>query len=961
MHESPHTTPFDLYVAFLAQAVILCGRGEGDESRRSPLSQSQEPVAGSLFRLNTCGYANTSLCATNPDRSAMKTVLLLLATLWALPATAQTGPDTCSPGFAQADLDISGVRARLFNSGNLFWKGDPAIYEVPKNGGASAIFTAGIWLGGTLGGDLRVAAARYGDYEFYPGPLADAAAPPADCSFFDRIYTVSIVDVETYEDTGTASDDLRDWPVEIGAPVIDGDGISGNYDLAGGDRPDIRGSQTAFWVMHDAGPHPETGSEPLGVEVQVLAWSIVSESLALHQATFYEYRIANRNDQAIEDLVFTFFSDLELGNYFDDYIGSDPGRNMVFVYNGDNEDETQDVTGYGNNPPALGVRLLGATAGSVVYYNNSQDPSTGDPQNAAEYRNYMTGNWKDGEPFTYGGQGRGGAEPSPFVYPSEPGTYWSELCLDPDCTEENIPGDRRGLISTVPERLEAGESKTYTLALAYGRGADHLASVGVMKAASDEIQAAFDAGTLSNAVPVPVIVLDAPGLVSPAEGSFFNTVPPVLEWTAQPQAESYFVEIGLDPGLSDAVELRVWSASAVQAPELGPQETTSTLYWRVRAERSGVQGPASETRSYEFYNLYNDQEPGFLYDGAGIVEVASPGVEDVCAGAPADPGCALGLGGNTVFADPNSTGSYSVLPRTSLSLSEIERSMGLVQPEDYEMRFTQACANDSTPCYGVYATNFAGDGTITRVPFEAWQIGPNTTDDPGDDVRMIPIVRRQGDASLSDWTDAFPGVHSVAALPITDTFYLLMPDREEGYAAFAAQAEAFGGAGATWDPDADGDDQDDINCSFGGYYIDFCWRDRGPRSYPVGNAVLADLNGDGLTPPVGTVIRFRTTYGNQQVATEDAPSSETASALGVPYPNPVSGRITVPFALAEAGRVRLTIVDVLGREVAVAVDGMRPARADAATVDASRFAPGLYLVVLETEAGREARRFTVVR
>ena len=125
--------------------------------------------------------------------------------------------------------------------------------------------------------------------------------------------------------------------------------------------------------------------------------------------------------------------------------------------------------------------------------------------------------------------------------------------------------------------------------------------------------------------------------------------------------------------------------------------------------------------------------------------------------------------------------------------------------------------------------------------------------------------------------------------------------------------------------------------------------------------MIADLAGDGQTPSAGTVIRFRTAYGNLQVAAEETQLDSSALALGAPYPNPVSGRLTVPFSLDAAGRVRLAIYDVLGRETAVLASGLYPGQAHQATLDASRFAPGLYLVVLETEQGRETRRFTVVR
>ena len=93
-------------------------------------------------------------------------LLLLLALLPGLPRKAQAQVGTCTPALGEAYLDINNVRARILNNGNLFWRGHPSVYEVPQGGGANAIFTSGIWIGGLVGGELRVAAARYRNYQF---------------------------------------------------------------------------------------------------------------------------------------------------------------------------------------------------------------------------------------------------------------------------------------------------------------------------------------------------------------------------------------------------------------------------------------------------------------------------------------------------------------------------------------------------------------------------------------------------------------------------------------------------------------------------------------------------------------------------------------------------------------------------------------------------------------------------
>ncbi|MEM1295238.1 MAG: hypothetical protein AAGH89_07725, partial [Verrucomicrobiota bacterium] len=122
----------------------------------------------------------------------------------ASPLSAQQFGD-CVPGTASATLDVNEVDADLFINGNLFFNGSTAQYEVPRGRGVQAIFAQGLWVAGEVNNELRVAAATYDGYEFWPGPLEDGAVPPSDCADFDRIWVVSNEDVETFESTGVAT------------------------------------------------------------------------------------------------------------------------------------------------------------------------------------------------------------------------------------------------------------------------------------------------------------------------------------------------------------------------------------------------------------------------------------------------------------------------------------------------------------------------------------------------------------------------------------------------------------------------------------------------------------------------------------------------------------------------------------------------------------------------------------
>lgn len=65
------------------------------------------------------------------------------------------------------------------------------------------------------------------------------------------------------------------------------------------------------------------------------------------------------------------------------------------------------------------------------------------------------------------------------------------------------------------------------------------------------------------------------------------------------------------------------------------------------------------------------------------------------------------------------------------------------------------------------------------------------------------------------------------------------------------------------------------------------------------------------------------------------------------YPNPFNPQTTIRYTLAEAGPVRLTVFDLLGREVTTLVHGTRLAGSHTATFDATGLPSGVYLYRLE--------------
>jgi hypothetical protein len=93
------------------------------------------------------------------------------------------------------------------------------------------------------------------------------------------------------------------------------------------------------------------------------------------------------------------------------------------------------------------------------------------------------------------------------------------------------------------------------------------------------------------------------------------------------------------------------------------------------------------------------------------------------------------------------------------------------------------------------------------------------------------------------------------------------------------------------------------------------------------------------------------------------PGTTSGAAWLLPNaPNPLQNATTIRFALPEPMAVTLEVYDLMGRRVAILVNGTAMAAADHEVgLDASALPTGNYLVVLRTASHTEARTITVAR
>ncbi|MEO0469673.1 MAG: hypothetical protein AAF206_08645 [Bacteroidota bacterium] len=470
--------------------------------------------------------------------------------------------ESCLPPSASSQMDVNNVRTLLHNGGDMWWDlvGDPR-YEVPKGSNRHSLFAGSLWVGGLDdAGQLRVAAQTYrqSGVDFWPGPLTNNTASTDDitCEKYDRMFKINKTEVDAFR-AAFANRDVQafnpaqfpnvfNWPavgnpnstlgedadgitleafadgaIINAAPFIDVDGDPFTYDPSAGDYPDIDGDQAIWWIINDKGNvHTETGGEPIGVEIHMLAFAFTTAN-AVNNMTFYRQTVINRSSNKLNETYMGQWVDSDIGKFNDDYVGCDPDRGLGFSYNADADDDG--AAGYGLNPPAIGVDFFqgpladpgdgidndrdgvidefGETIimSKFVYYNNDFS-LIGNPEVAQHYYGYLTGFWKDGTPivdnFTNGGEGNGypPSDPGPvsdYMFPGDPcvGTGWTENNADNPRNE-----DRRFLQSAGPFTLQPGAVNEVVTGVVWARGFfnDQFGSVCELFAADDVAQALFD-------------------------------------------------------------------------------------------------------------------------------------------------------------------------------------------------------------------------------------------------------------------------------------------------------------------------------------------------------------------------------------------------------------------------------------------------------------------------------------
>jgi hypothetical protein len=94
------------------------------------------------------------------------------------------------------------------------------------------------------------------------------------------------------------------------------------------------------------------------------------------------------------------------------------------------------------------------------------------------------------------------------------------------------------------------------------------------------------------------------------------------------------------------------------------------------------------------------------------------------------------------------------------------------------------------------------------------------------------------------------------------------------------------------------------------------------------------------------------------VERDDTP---TGFGLLANYPNPFNPTTEIRWTMDVGRQAKLTVYDLLGREITVLANGTYPSGQHSVTFDASGLPSGMYVIVLETAAGRDVRKVSLVK
>lgn len=422
-------------------------------------------------------------------------------------------------------FNINNISTFIYNNGEADQNpnGNSSM-TFPILGNGHMVYSTGVYISHIVNGEIRGAGSTYRS-GLQPGRIMENGLAEDKNSNKVRVYRVrkdqyylGSIDVSTEaadegmpeaEILNQYNKDWNEWRGDDGAPYTDVNN-NGKYE-SNIDLPGVPGAdQTLWFVANDldyATSKDFLNSIPSGLEMQVTIWGYKTEGF-LGNVIFRKYVLINKGSDTWDSVYVNYWSDPDLGDAQDDFVGCDTTMNMIFCYNG----RTTDAT-YGDIIPAMGAIILqgpitegdendiayfgerklrgkkniGITSFHGFYKNQHEhdDLPLGTDRNGNLWAYYYArGLTSDGnvvyEPEQFGG------EPTKFPLSGDPvaGTGWIDGIEAP-------PADRRMGMGSGPFTVEPGDTQVVVYAQAGAFGDDNIGSVRVLKEYATQAKAFY--------------------------------------------------------------------------------------------------------------------------------------------------------------------------------------------------------------------------------------------------------------------------------------------------------------------------------------------------------------------------------------------------------------------------------------------------------------------------------------
>jgi hypothetical protein len=434
-------------------------------------------------------------------------------TFLSTPGYTEWGIAMLVPGASHSTIDAAGVRSGLLPN-SLFYTDitqGMSAYTIPTNSNAPLVYAMGPCAAASSNGSIhasRPSLSNVGPSGFWPGPMCSDTSE----SFLNEYLQVWNVDkgmiwdhLDHFNDPGYMTPyTLESWPAngdtQNGEAArlspfhdLDSDGI---YEPAEGECPLIRGDREIHFILSSRYPEPNWPL-PAELELAVTAYAYDTQpGDTTYHTSFLNLKYINRSAEVYDTLLLGFLIEIDLGCYYDDYIGCDTLLSMAFGFNGDAFDEDcGGVPGHGGHSPSFGVVSLNSPLHSFSLLGSSQNLQ-GPPMNSASLYERLLGRWNDGTPITVSCSNDPSAAETRYMYSSDVGDV-NGFC-ETGCN--NYSGDRRFISSYGPFlNVAPGDTICLDLALIFAQDTlgDNFTSVSLLKQKAAAVKAWYDQSGLS--------------------------------------------------------------------------------------------------------------------------------------------------------------------------------------------------------------------------------------------------------------------------------------------------------------------------------------------------------------------------------------------------------------------------------------------------------------------------------